>query len=95
MNFSYFCWRAVACLLITIFPLVKIKLISFCNGLFFFRKPRINPQLVAQQVAQQYNQPQPKQKSSKPERDKKSSSDKAAKKIRYAILSYFSESSVI
>ncbi|KAG8194992.1 hypothetical protein JTE90_008170 [Oedothorax gibbosus] len=47
------------------------------------RKPRINPQLVAQQVAQQYPQPQPKQKSSssKPDRDKKSSS-RASKKIR-------------
>ncbi|GIY92390.1 YY1-associated factor 2 [Caerostris extrusa] len=48
------------------------------------RKPRINPQLVAQQVAQQYTQSQPKQKSSssKPDKDKKSHSDKAAKKIR-------------
>ncbi|KFM63945.1 YY1-associated factor 2, partial [Stegodyphus mimosarum] len=48
------------------------------------RKPRINPQLVAQQVAQQYTQSQPKQKSSnlKPDKDKKSSGDKAAKKIR-------------
>ncbi|GBL83868.1 YY1-associated factor 2 [Araneus ventricosus] len=47
------------------------------------RKPRINPLLVAQ-VTQQYTQSQPKQKSSssKPDKDKKSSSDKAAKKIR-------------
>ncbi|XP_015909570.1 YY1-associated factor 2 isoform X2 [Parasteatoda tepidariorum] len=48
------------------------------------RKPRINPQLVAQQVAQQYTPSQPKQKSLTPrsDKDKKSSGDKATKKIR-------------
>lgn len=47
------------------------------------RKPRINPQLVAQQVAQQYTQTPPKPKvTAKTDKDKKSSSDKAAKKIR-------------
>ncbi|PRD22921.1 UNVERIFIED_CONTAM: Yaf2 [Trichonephila clavipes] len=78
-HFSFYC----------VFPLPFNYSISFgCYGVFkivlHFRKPRINPQLVAQQVAQQYTQSQPKQKSSssKPDKDKKSSSDKTTKKIR-------------
>ncbi|XP_067139239.1 YY1-associated factor 2 isoform X1 [Centruroides vittatus] len=47
------------------------------------RKPRFSPQLVAQQVAQQYTQAQPKQKmASKLDKDRKSSPDKVAKKVR-------------
>lgn len=51
-----------------------------------YRKPRINPQLVAQQVAQQYNPTPPKtnkkEGSHKEKSDKKSSShdNKAGKK---------------